>query len=627
MRRFGAAALVVFSSALVGCELVSSIIDRAPAPTRQGSGDGSGLEGAPEGPSAVPEIEPNDTPDTAHRLAVGRPIEGSVSAEDVDRYALPAGVRAASVTVRGQGVERVEVRRPQDAAIASFPATAGGVVIPAMPRDASAVLSVHGTGPYTLLVADTDAAAPCGILREPDDIARPGLTLDTVPATAVGCIAEPGDMDVIRVPADALADVPGLGIALSAVESVAFELRLKDDSGRVLISVAGEAGEDLLIPNVARPDTGSLIVEVRSVQGASESAPYRLSLRRLSPLNGTIELEPNDDSASATRVVEIGLVNGYLHRPGDVDHYELTSDEAQLVRMWAESPAGVDLKLRVEREGAGTLEVDASAAGGQEQICSIRLSPESPFSFGVVGGPADVTTAEPYLLHFERLEGGTWEIEPNDTAEVALTAARGRTDVAPVDGGVGVHADAGLASSVSGYSFPDGDVDHFVIDVAGDPAAAVTYSSVTVTLQPNGAADYALELLDEDGASLGRSDAGRVGESESVALDLPAGSYVASVRRVSGEACGRPYVLAVRKTDFPDPAAVPSEGSGELREGSGEPPARPEQRLRPRLNVQPPPTAPTLDSGALGRPRPRTWGAPARAPGEQPPTFGGESGR
>lgn len=602
--------------------------------------EGSGEPAAAE-VSAVPEAEPNNSTNEAGRLTVGRPLSGSLDG-DIDVFALPAGVGVVSVSVEGEGVEVLEVFRPQDAAKYTVPASGGAARVPALTRDASVFLTVRGQGAYLLTVAETDTDAPCGFAREPDDTARPGLELASVPSTAVGCISTPDDVDVFRLPFGAWDDAPGFGFSVEGVEGVALEVRAIDAQGRVLARLAGEAGDALAFPNFAAPEAGDVRLEVRSQVGANETAEYRLSLRRLPPLTGAIELEPNDTPEQATPLHGAGRVNGYVHRSGDADHFALTADAAALVRLRVEPPPGVDLEVRVPTPN-GELVIDDGAAGRPETLCSLPIGPEPPLTFTLTAQSFQTTDTLPYLLHVEPLEGTNWEVEPND--DVAALAGEGSGEpeerVPAGSPEVGIWLADAVVPYASGYAFPPGDVDRYEVEVFADPSATATYKSVTLRLEPNAPADYTLELVDVDGAAVGLANNGGVGESEYIALDLPAGTYFARVTLNEGEACTRPYRLLAQPTEIPvaptfhvPPVPAPSEGSGEAPpDGSGAPtpaavprpmPSELSPRDPSRPRATPPPTAPHVEGASPGAP---TWEAPVRAPAEQPPTFGGGSGR
>jgi hypothetical protein len=202
-----------------------------------------------------------------------------------------------------------------------------------------------------------------------------------------------------------------------------------------------------------------------------------------------------------------------------------------------------------------------------EQVCSLRIDGgDEGTLIEVTARSVGEANVEPYLVTFQVFDNEQWEVEPND----ALTEVAER-DYALAAGerpALGIWLDEGRWSNqVSGYVFPPGDVDRFVVEVFADPRAAATYTSLTLRLEPNGPTDYALEMVDEEGAAVAMADNGTVGEPETVSLDLPAGRYFARVSYVRGESCDQPYRLSVLQTALPgtEPDAVPGadDGSGE----------------------------------------------------------------
>ena len=641
----GRIGLLLLATGVVSCGLLGGS-EGDPEPTLAAD-EGSADEPREPEVSELPESEPNDTRERAMQVPVGRPLAGSVAADDIDIYLLPAGTEPASVVLASEAALELDVLRPQDAAGYTLTkAVAEDLELPRLSRDASLFLTVRGTGAYTLLVSSLDdGRAPCGFGHEPDDAFNPGAQMHSVPATATGCISTPDDIDHFVLPAAAFADVPGFGLSLSPVPGVSLRVVAKDRDGNVLAEMNGDAGATIEFPNLRAPTEGDIRFEVRSQAGANESAPYRLNLSRLPALNGTIELEPNDERISPTILTEIGLVNGYIHRPGDEDYYVLTTEEPTLVRLFAESPGGVDIRVEVETEEAGRLVINETGAGEGERLCSVAVDSEGA-AFKVSAGNFQRTEREPYLLHFEFIEGANWEIEPNNSVEDVLLLERQLEEGAAPD--VALWLGEAVVPYAQGYAFPPGDFDRYVVEVFGDPLAAVTYKSITVRLEPSAPADYSLELVDESGATVGIANEGGVGESESLALDLPSGLYVARVTFIDGEPCERPYRLSVQQTDIPENQAIVELGTSTDREivptrvlagsgngaddgddegsGNADGPGRridPRQlrpRVRPQIEVQPNVPGPPGNRVPIGE-------APRPSRTDQPPTFGGESGR
>ncbi len=578
---------------------------------------------AAEVPAAIPETEPNDDADRAHELAPGRVRGGALSDGDVDAYRLLAAPGTARVTITAAGGAEVEVGVPRDGvrwltvAEPGVPLTLGPIA-----RGAATVFSLRGQGEYTIVAESDPAGTACGFAREGDSPSSPGAELLALPARVEGCLATAGDEDFFVVRQEAFVGTPQFGLSVSGVEGVSLDVRLEDATGLVLAAMSGGPGRPVAVQSVAVPLEGGVVVRVRSLSGANETLPYQLELRRVPPLNGVIESEPNDVPVQATPVGALDLINGFLHRPGDLDYFRLQTQEPRVVRLFAQPPAGADLQILLD-EGTlfGPATIDDAGVDGREGICSVRVGPETPFVFGVRARTANDESAEPYLVHFELYDGIDFELEPNNAA---ADLPQGDDLLIPPNQPVGIWLrETQLSLAASGHIFPPGDADFYAVEVFADPRSQITWTSVTVRLEPNGPSDYTLELLDDEGGVLGRSANPGPGEGESVSLDLPGGRYFARVTLNSGASCDAPYRVTVAQTEIPrTPAYVTptAEGSGgssivienavfEVPGGAvpeaGDPATQPvpERTLRPRPPVvqpapeRPVPPAPAPDPG------------------------------
>ncbi len=602
------------------------------------TGDEEAPEPAPTRPavSHLPEAEPNDTAADATRVTVGRPMSGEVSGSDVDIFWLGAGTGTVGIRVESEGTLSIVVERPQNAS--SWTTETDGATTPIGPlsRATSLQITVTGEGAYVLYFDEGEPDAGCGFAREPDDAADPGAHLSSIPASVTGCLPTPGDIDVFLLPRAVLETTTGFGVGLRGAPGIAFNVQLVEAAtDTVFAELVGTPGETLLLPNVSTPRGTDVLLRVSSLVGANEAEPYTLDVRRLPPLNGVLETEPNDDVTGATGISDIGLVNGYIHRPGDTDRYLLHSPETRLVRMIAEPPDGLDLQIQLPGGELGPVVIDGAGAGEEEVVCSLLVDGETGTNFAVFARGTQRTGAEPYLLTFRLFdEVAAWEVEPNDALGDVLGIDRELAGPRPA---VAIWRTADEhVPFVSGHTFPPGDLDRFVVEVFADPAAAATYTSITIRLEPNAAADYSLEIVDDEGAAVAVSDTGSIGEAETVALDLPAGRYVARVALNVGDPCQHAYRLTAQQTDFPTPATqVPTEGSGDpdetAAEGSGEAAAGddenddrraliPERLPRPRPQLELPPRVPP-------DPGPPPWQAPQAQPGNSPPTLQPRGGR
>ena len=263
----------------------------------------------------------------------------------MDRFLVAPSAGNAELIVEATAPGRLEVRRQQDGVATNFELSAGEQRVGPFSRGSSLLVSVDAAGSYTLALNDT-AETRCGFGHEPDSATAPGVAIGSVPASVQGCITAVDDVDVFAVSAEALAGVHGMGLEVSGVENVSFMARVETEAGTLLTELRAGPARPCRLPNLGTCAWRRAHHPLFAV-GANEVTPYRLDLRRLPPLNGTIELEPNDDALLATPVEQIHLINGYLHRPGDRDMYRILVEEPTHVRMMIDAPADVDLQLEI----------------------------------------------------------------------------------------------------------------------------------------------------------------------------------------------------------------------------------------------------------------------------------------
>jgi hypothetical protein len=629
--------LLVTLATLCGCDTLTSLLgsesEGSSAPV-----DGSAMQDA--GPSALPEAEPNDSLAQAPNVQVGRTYTGSLAPGDIDMLRLGMGAPV-SLTLRSTGDAEFFVMSPTDGVRRRY------VLMPNLPltldavaRETALALEWSGQGEWSI---DIQTAAEgveigCGFLGEQDSVTAPGAELVALPSVVTGCIEQAGDIDHLVLSEQALAGAPMFGVAVSAVEGVALQVGMRDAGGTLMAELIGGPGEALVIPNVGSPLVpGPVSIQVASLGGASPERPWRLEVRRPPGVLGAVEVEPNDTAASPTLVESMDIINGWLHRPGDSDHYRLTLPETQVVRMLAEAPAGVDLQILLAQQGSfGDMVIDAETTAQSESLCSVRVGPDVPFEFSIRASGTETTGASPYILHFDRYSGVDFEVEPNDLVEQLPVPDPMAVSAAGLDS-LGsrpvqfVLQPEQMTFTAAGHVFPDNDRDHFLLYIAGDRTANVTYTSVTLRLEPGATADLVMELLDDRGALIARADSGTVGVTETAAIDLSSGRYVVRVSRMSGRSCEQPYRL------FADLTAIPP--SGQVEDGSGVAPAEgsegsawPEVPVPDGLVI---PTTPNVEPGPVPDvpPRPGTApSVPARPGGQRlpvpdvPPQQGGSPG-
>lgn len=594
-------ALLVLIGLLGGCDRFMPGDDAGEA---AGTGEGSAPIAAP---ADVPEAEPNDTADTATSLSLATWYAGAATTGNADNVAfLAAG--AYTLTVESAAPLVVRVEDTQAGQWVEQTITGGTLTLTQSARQSRIGVTIEGEGAWRLRV---DAAATaCGFAAETDSLEAPGVFVRSVPSSASGCLQTPDDVDYVRIPGEAITAAGAFGVSVTGVPGVSLEVKANDAAGNPLVDLVGGPGQDVRVPNLGAPvGGGDVTLAIRSLGGASQTDAWQLEVTRLPTVVGILEIEPNDLATQPSMIDQVAVVHGFLHRPGDVDHYVIQPAEPRVVRLRADAPDDVDLQLFID-EGVlyGPTTIDDVGVGEEEALCSLLVGPDRPFPFGVRARSVSPAITEPYLLHFELYDGLDFEIEPNNTVDTIPPSAAPDQAVATVALSTGSQR---VGSGVSGHLFPLGDIDVFAVDVFGDPTAAATFSSVTLRLEPNAPNDYTIELVDSDGGLVARGDRGLRGEAEMVSLDLPAGRYFVRVTMGAGDPCVQPYRLSVGQTEIPPtPVPVPiAEGSGVPAEGSAAEPADAEdgeddgiRELRLDVPLRPIETGPTRLSP---RPLPR----------------------
>ncbi len=112
--------------------------------------------------------------------------------------------------------------------------------------------------------------------------------------------------------------------------------------------------------------------------------------------------EPNEDEAHAFALAVDGWMRGYIQNSGDVDWYKLF---AYCPRVTIQAPSGLDLHVRVYRNGSTELFAETTVAADQQASLSCTDHPSIPHVFWMYveiqgeGGAAD--PRDPYVLRFK----------------------------------------------------------------------------------------------------------------------------------------------------------------------------------------------------------------------------------
>ncbi|HEY6911838.1 MAG TPA: hypothetical protein VI356_20850 [Myxococcales bacterium] len=416
-------------------------------------------------PVAGQELEPDDRAVDANELQPGVAMQGTyLSADDEDWYRLPltAGpddvLRVEVTAVAGVRPE-LQVRALADGAfLATFRAEEALYVRdlslhlgqqPAIPdagvanpdagdADAGAVdagaadaavaaselpsvpgyflvlkgRSRHGAPltPYTL-TATVEPGQP-GLEQEPNDDPHHATAIRE---TAVGYLAPAGDQDWFRIHADASSV---LHAELSGADRADLELAVYGPGEKpALLARVNEGGprEVEVLPAIGLPAGDSYVlvqsaprqVEGKWVRDAEDrQTPYKLAVQ-LSPDDGSIEREPDNDVKTAQTLALPIAVKGYIWPRKDVDFFRFHVEAGHPpVSILLSAVRGVDLALRLyQLHGEGPPEIIGSSDGahgeGEEKLVSVPLK-EGDYAVEVMSPRnKDASASDPYTLRVQ----------------------------------------------------------------------------------------------------------------------------------------------------------------------------------------------------------------------------------
>jgi len=296
----------------------------------------------------------------------------------VDGGAADAGGLDAAVALDAGGL---------DATVALDAGVAPDAGVPAVPGYFLVLKgrSRHGAPltPYTL-TATVETGAP-GLEQEPNDDPRHATPIHE---TATGYLAPAGDQDWFRIHTDAPAV---LHAELSGADRADLELAVYGAGAEkpALLARVNEGGpkETEVLPAVGLPAGDSYLMvqsaprqlEGKWVRDAEDRQnPYTL-LVQLSPDDGSIEREPDNDVATAQTLALPISVKGFIWPRKDVDFFRFHVEAGHPpVSIFLSAVRGVDLGLRLyQLHGDQPPEVigssDAVRGEGEEKLVAVPL--------------------------------------------------------------------------------------------------------------------------------------------------------------------------------------------------------------------------------------------------------------
>ena len=288
---------------------------------------------------------------------------------------------------------------------------AGAPVLPPGPAGYYLVLESKRGAPLTpyTLTASLEAGPP-DLEAEPNDDAQHATPLQG--PTATGYLAPAGDQDWYRVHADApsvlhaeVSGVPRADLELSIYAAPDKLLARVNEGGpkegEIAPSVGVAAGDSFVVVQAAPHNLDGKWVR----DGEDRENPYKLSLV-LSPDDGSLDREPNNDLASAQTVTLPASIKGFIWPRKDVDFYRFHVGPGHApVSVTLGAVRGVDLLLRLYELHGAKGEVigssDSSRGEGEEKLLSVPLK-EGDFAVEVASPRnRDASATEPYALSIQ----------------------------------------------------------------------------------------------------------------------------------------------------------------------------------------------------------------------------------
>jgi hypothetical protein len=332
---------------------------------------------------------------------------------------------------------------------------------------------------------------------------------------------------------------------VSGIEGVDLILELRDADGKVL--AASDRGPALTVEGIPNygVDKGTYHLAVREFVRkrrkdapgrTGASPPYELIATFSETVPDGFEREPNDTADGAVELLLGDEVAGFLGWNRDVDMWKLSLEgftPSYSLDLDLDGVPVVTPQVQILDHSGRPLLSHAGGEGAGVRIRNLVPGDGSPFYYARISGRRS-NPLEPYRLRMStRLLEPEDELEPNDTAETATPL---RVDTSEEEG------------LRRGFIGP-GDVDFYRLEAVGQATL------LTVTVEPSGDVDVAVELSTHRGAALGAADAGKRGAREELAgVPVPAGTAV--LVKITGDgAIAEPY--QVRWSVQPDVATAP----------------------------------------------------------------------
>jgi len=423
--------------------------------------------------------------------------------------ALLAGCHRGAMPPRPDGAAVVITAETQDDGIAT--------VAEVEPNNTQATAQLLAVTAVTPAAVAGSLGPPTSGKRDVDlfRVDVPGLDGGVAPSVADAGAAAPPPRFLLR--ADLRPSVPGLAATLDAL----------DATGHLLVTVNGQPGEAIAIPNLAARG-GSFYFRVRAAGPDVPGGGYRLVVR-LGPFDAGAEIEPNGDAAHATELATGGEAVGYLGWRRDQDWYRLPTAglaEGSVLSVDLDPLPEVSATLQLYGADVHKLTEARGRRGERVVLRNVRIPATDPYMFVVVRADFGFSAEARYNLRprAELPKAGT-EAEPNDDQ---------------------AHAQAIGDGTVIGY-LARGDVDFFRYSTDG-----MALLDLEVTPPERGGVE--IEVTREDNSLLARAASARHAPARITGQPIPGGPVLIRVVPRHGPVdSDDPYRLTVTSRPGPTP--------------------------------------------------------------------------
>ncbi len=460
----------------------------------------------------IDEIEPNDSPQEAQVLPMGKGVRGFIGKpsgpknekgdRDFYRFTLSDEQPKWNLQARLTGVPGLRIvleiraqKTYERLFVSAAPRNGDGVTLTNLvlepgtyffrvrERWTGKVRRYNLKTPYILRWKASELTTQDEI--EPNDTFSQATDME-VNTKRVGYLGTPRDVDFFKVNLGDPAKDTMFHVSVSGLKGVAMRVTLYDDSMTQVLERTGKRGETIVFRNLRIGDPGGhFFVRLESAKGFNPEEQYILNVGREASSDALVEREPNDTIATANFLPGDGdELHGTLDSKEDRDTFRLNVSKPMNLRLSVKPEDGLDVAVNIfDRKGRLQLTADGGKRGFEEIIPNFRVRPGDVF-IQVVNSPQSPPTTGRYVISWRlsNVEQGD-EAEPNDKMSQATLLRPG--------------------VSARGFIYPPGDVDFFRFRLSG---RAGTTGRVLISAQGIPNVQLKISLIDSGGNILKESD-------------------------------------------------------------------------------------------------------------------------